>query len=219
MSAPTLSPESNTFCKEALHWRYSSGTDAVFLGWKRGHVRTSARTNTCVARTRACVPADTCVHSTQFLQSLCLCTVYALFREFISRIETCSCAACPDGFHLCTSAQGGVASKGQTLLSLAGAFCDRDADCDGDDGFCEGRSQTGCIAAPTGPGAQLRALSVSKRLCSLALSEHLCLGRKFCAGSSVSTVSSSWMICNSNHLDFSSKMRVRSSLCAVGGRD
>ena len=59
---------------------------------------------------------------------------------------TC-CPLCPDGFHHCTSAQGG---KGQEVLGLLGAFCDRDPDCYGDDGFCDGRAQTGCIAAPTG---------------------------------------------------------------------
>ena len=63
-------------------------------------------------------------------------------------IEICSCAGCPDGFYYCTSAQG--EGKGKDLLSLHGAFCDRDQDCWGDDGFCEGKSQTGCIAAPTG---------------------------------------------------------------------
>jgi hypothetical protein len=58
------------------------------------------------------------------------------------------CALCPDGFHHCTSAQAN--NKGQEVLGLLGAFCDRDPDCYGDDGYCDGTAQTGCIAAPTG---------------------------------------------------------------------
>lgn len=57
-------------------------------------------------------------------------------------------STCPDGFHHCTSAED-KNSKGQEILDSHGAFCDRDADCWGDDTSCLGRSvHAGCVTAP-----------------------------------------------------------------------
>ena len=56
----------------------------------------------------------------------------------LSSVLTAS--VCPDGFHHCTSAQAN--NKGQEVLGLLGAFCDRDPDCYGDDGYCDGTAQT-----------------------------------------------------------------------------
>ena len=63
--------------------------------------------------------------------------------------EDVTASSCPLGFHHCTQANPGGA-KGQELVRLHGAFCDRDDDCFGDDGWCVGGDvRTGCVTAPT----------------------------------------------------------------------
>ena len=75
MSAPTLSPESNTFFKEALHWRYSSGTDAVFLGQiGRGdtYARARAQTHASLELGRACLLTPACTRHNSFKAYVCV---------------------------------------------------------------------------------------------------------------------------------------------------
>ena len=67
-------------------------------------------------------------------------------------------ASCPVGFHHCRSTSW-YGSKGRELLRLHGSFyCDRDADCHGDDDKClpdednQPTLRTGCVTAPPASG-------------------------------------------------------------------
>jgi hypothetical protein len=76
------------------------------------------------------------------------------------------------GFHHCTSA-GNKNSKGWELIVTHGAFCDRDADCLGDDdncfdGYNRAGAVSGCVTAPN-DGVAFRAVSVG-----LAVATQVC---------------------------------------------
>jgi hypothetical protein len=83
---------------------------------------------------------------------------------------------CLPGFHHCTSA-GNKNSKGWELIATHGTFCDRDADCLGDEDNCfDGYNRagdpitalSGCVTAPN-DGAAFRVVSVG-----LAVTTQVC---------------------------------------------